>query len=355
MTRMWLAATLCGFAGCVNAAQPTHFGFKPIVIAGSSEVFVTAINDRSVIAGTFATGGQAYGFTSSGANGATIPFPCSPFAGTLQCVPVPSAVNRLGLVAGAAFTPDGPYIDATYFTWQPGQSAPAPLLLSPALGQMLLNNRNDVALPCYVYVYPHQLTQCGVIAGSISDANIVNGLSADATAQSLNRAGDLAGVQTITFQGSQIQAGFTVRGGTVNNVVPPNAASVNYMVINDQLQTAGSFVDTSGQWHGFTQRHGQTTLFDMPTSAMSITVTDENNAGRVVGYYYDAKYAIHPFLYNGALTTKITNRGLGGEPFTYLPTLRINDEGTIILADPLNGTPPYGSASFRILCGGPGC
>jgi len=348
---MWFVAALWGFAGCVNAAQPTHFGFKPIVINGSSEVFVTAINDRSMIAGTYTIGGQAYGFTSSGTNVATIPFPCSQGISGYNCVPVPSAVNSNGLVAGVAFTPNySPYQPTTYFTWRPGESAPVPLIHSAPSGPMLLNNRNDVAVACYVYVYPYILTPCGVIAGPISDFGTVNGLSADATPESLNRAGDLAGVQTITFQGSPIQAGFTIRGGTIHNVVPPNAASVNYMVMNDQLQTAGSFIDTNGQWHGFTQRQGQTTVFDMPTSTVGITVTDENNSGRVVGNYYDANDAVHPFLYNGTVTTRIADR-----QFNYPPSLRINDEGTIILAELYSGTPPYSSISFRVLCGGPGC
>ncbi len=59
MTRMWLIGTLCTMAASVSAAQPTHFGVKPIVVNGSSAVYATAINDRSMIAGTYAAGGQA--------------------------------------------------------------------------------------------------------------------------------------------------------------------------------------------------------------------------------------------------------------------------------------------------------
>ncbi len=349
MTIPWLSAMLCALTGYASAAQPTHFGFKQIVINGSSEVFATAINDRSMIAGTYVAAGQAYGFTSSGTSFNNIPFVCFPF-GTIQCVPVPSAINRLGLVAGVAFTPQNFDEEATYFTWQAGEAAPAFLTNSAALGQIFLNDKNDVALPCYEYVYLHQLTQCGVFEGPISHIDLVNGLSDDATLQSLNRAGAIAGVQPLTFHGKQILAGFTVHGGKIHNIIPPNVEYVNSLVINDKFQLAGSYVDTAGLWHGFTQHDGQITLFDMPTSAGHIAVTNENNSGRVVGYYSDAKGSVHPFIYNGMVTTKITNR-----LFIYAPSVQINDEGTIILADAMSGMPPFGSQSWRVLCGGPGC
>ncbi len=350
MTRMWLCASLCLLADHSAAAQPTHFGFKPIIVNGSSDVFVTAINDRSMIAGIYASGGQAYGFTSSGTSFITIPFVCSPF-GTIQCVPVPSAINRHGLVAGVAFTPQNFEEEATYFTWQAGDAAPAILTDSAALGEILLNDKNGVALPCYTYVYPYQLTQCGVFAGLIPNIGLVKGLNDAATAQSLNRAGALAGIQPLMLHGEQVQAGFLVSGGKVHSVLPPQATGVGSLVINDEFQLAGSYRDAAGLWHGFTQHGGQTTVFDLPTRNTPIVVTDENNSGRVVGYFGELPNGFYPFLYNGVAAQRITDK-----PFsqTY-PSIRINDEGTMILGNDVGSTAPFGSRSYRVLCAGPGC
>ncbi len=60
-----MAVTACAL-GPPAVAGGTHFGMKPIVIAGSSNVNATALNNKRAIVGTYSIGSATNGFILSG-------------------------------------------------------------------------------------------------------------------------------------------------------------------------------------------------------------------------------------------------------------------------------------------------
>ena len=91
------AGITLALAGTPSHAAGTHFGFKQIVVAGSSNVQAFALNNKSTIAGVYTDGNGSHGFTLAGSTLTVLPtaYPCSS-----SNAPMPTSINAGGDVAG---------------------------------------------------------------------------------------------------------------------------------------------------------------------------------------------------------------------------------------------------------------
>ncbi len=71
--------------------------------------------------------------------------------------------------------------------------------------------------------------------------------------------------------------------------------------INDAGQIVGYYYDANNNVHGFVDNGGTYTTLNDPSAAGGTYAEGINNAGQIVGYYFDAAGAAHIFIYsNGA-------------------------------------------------------
>jgi len=331
--------------GQLATAGQTHFAFKQISVNGSTNVYATAINNKGTIAGAYISGLNAYGFILHGGMATVLPAPCT--QNLEQCVPIPTAINGTGTVAGYWITFGA---TATYgFTWQPGSAILANSFLMQSsecfpCQKPWLSERGIVAFSALGGGPPAP----GTYVGPPSSLQSVPGLES-ATVQAVNRFSALSGIDTATIRGKTLAAVFTAHGSTIRRLVPPYAASVGSALINDADEVVGAYQDTAGLLHGFTHQSGKFTTFDMPLAAISITLNALNEKGRAVGWFIDSTGVKRPFLYNG---TKAIEIGHNTYDVGDTLNLAIDDEGVMILGDMRNlGS----SVSYHIRCAGPGC
>ncbi len=71
---------------------------------------------------------------------------------------------------------------------------------------------------------------------------------------------------------------------TFSNIFPPLAMSVSNVVVNDQGEVAGTYLDATGASHGFTYSNGVYINFDA-LDGLGTTVTAINNSGELTGYF----------------------------------------------------------------------
>ena len=97
--------------------------------------------------------------------------------------------------------------------------------------------------------------------------------------------------------------------------------------INDAGQIVGVYFDSSGAQHGFLDSGGTyTTLNDPVSGAYDTVATGINDAGQIVGNYTDSSGTPHGFLYSGGTYTTLDDP-LGTEG-TFADG--INDLGQIV-------------------------
>lgn len=103
--------------------------------------------------------------------------------------------------------------------------------------------------------------------------------------------------------------------GTVSTIDFPQDSDRNFASgINDVGDIAGTFRDTSGNYHGFLLRQGQYTKFDYPgaegmggdpLTGISPNGPAINNTGDIVGTYFGADHVEHAFLLRNSQFTNI--------------------------------------------------
>ena len=117
--------------------------------------------------------------------------------------------------------------------------------------------------------------------------------------------------------------GFLVSGGTFTQIDVPGAIGTEVRGINDAGQIVGTFYNSTGPRHGFLDSGGIFTRIDMPgadwTEAYGI-----NDAGQVVGNF-QSKSPTHGFLDSGGTFTQID---VPGAQVTL--AYGINDAGQIV-------------------------
>jgi probable HAF family extracellular repeat protein len=94
--------------------------------------------------------------------------------------------------------------------------------------------------------------------------------------------------------------GFLLSGGTYITLDDPVAkpGTTQALGINDAGHIIGQYYDASNLSHAFLYSGGAYTTID-PPSALTATASGINDAGQIVGTYNDASLRSHGFLYSG--------------------------------------------------------
>jgi probable HAF family extracellular repeat protein len=333
---VWVSAiaTVACALGQPAAAGGTHFGMKPIVIAGSTNVNATAINNKRTIVGFYYTGDVVNGFILGGGVPITLP---PTYANCLNpCVAFPTAINAAGDVVGQTF-----FGESYAFLWRNGSYVGVGGFdLGLGGGYVAgpgLNNKGQEFYNYYIgsgFYAPYFGTPGAMmpIAPPGSFPEIA----------SINNRGAVAG----TFAPFAPSI-FVERNGKFVTILPPGAVASQGGFINDLGAVAGSYQDAASAWHGFVYHARKYTSFEMPTDAASITVQAINGKGRVVGVYTSGKKGVQRiFLYNGNTVSAFGKYAAGDQL-----RLAINDAGVMLVSDYAAGV----YRSWRVLCGGAGC
>jgi hypothetical protein len=320
-------------AGSASAAS-TRFGFKQIVIAGSTNVSAVALNNSTSIAGVYGDGTGLHGFIKAG--GAVIVLP--PPIANCGCVAFPTAVNAGGDVVGSAT-----YGQTYGFLWHQGAYVTAGSVVmgtgggsDPVIG---INKAGQEIFDSY--------TGDGIYAAYAGAPGNFTALTPPGSfpfVDNINAHGVVAGQSSPL--GPEV---FIESAGTYTEIEPPGALDSAQGFINDRGQVAGLFQDSTGAQRGFVFHAGKYTIYDFPHGPGTIEIDGINNAGRVVGVYLDPVKAIRRgFLFNGTTLSAFGQYGAADDVH-----VAINDAGTMLVSDYNGATGTY--SSHRVLCAGPGC
>ena len=327
-------------------APSTAIHTRQIIVAGNQDVEATSINNHGVIVGNVYAGitDAVSGIEIDGTNVTTLP---APYANGGP--PHPKVIDDDGDIVGWALDA-GP--DPRLFLVKDGATVPAYeiVIAHEEGGQNFviqpvgLTNRKDVFGTVIVSLTAPNLSFYGVPP----NYSFLPQFNRFQHIDSMNNAGVVAGV-SFTFSGQ-----FEVFAGTKGHfkvLLPPGATATQGGYVNNLGVVAGSYTDSSRLQHGFTFHDGKYTLFDMPETASSVTVTAINDAGRVVGAYTTQKGGVQrAFLYNGHAVTSFGS-------FSNLDTvvLALNNLGEMLVDDQLEYTSTAQFRSFRASCVGAGC
>jgi uncharacterized membrane protein len=323
-------------------AAGTHFGFKQIIVAGSSNVQAFALNNKSAIAGLYTDNTGGHGFILSGSALTVLPAALPDCNG--GTVPIPKSINAAGDVVGLT------YCGTTYgFLWHNGAYLQAGYVSlgiggAPVIG---INNKGEE-------FYDFYDGDGGFVpyAGMPGAFQQLTPPGAFPYVSGLNNNGVLAGTSSPQVN----SAVFTDDHGIYTGLVPPGAMDSFSGAINDHGEVAGLYQSSkTGAIGGFVYQAGAYTRFSIPRVDLYVglyqvaAVHAINKAGRVVGIYTDSARNIQrAFLFNGTTVSLF-----GNFPPADIVTIALNDEGTMLVSD-YNGTQAK-STSWRVLCGGPGC
>jgi len=335
---MWRAAFLCAMVALPISAAPTQFVFKQLVVGGSSDVQVAAINNKIQYVGSYLDNNGSHGFMFSGG----VPTLLAPGPGCSGVMP--AAVNVRTTILG--FVACGNPPEPGLFDWWRGVYNPNCCF---ALGQPNPDYHVGINATGVVFFNTASLGSGnnGWLLGTPLNFASIYPPGSNAEICSINSGGIVAGVATgsdvppIFFQGP---------GATFTTFAPPAVASISGCAfINDAGGIAGGYVDKTGTPHGFVYDGSGFVLFGMPVTATSVTVDAYNNKGRAVGSYFDpAKQMWYLFWYNGASVTVFGHFMARSQL-----SLALNDSGILMLA--VRNLDGGQSRSYRVLCVGVGC
>ena len=316
------------------SAAGTHFGFKQIIVAGSTNVSAYAINNKSAITGVYADAAGTHGFIQHGSMLTVLP-PVGAGCGGSPVVPFPTAINAAGDVVGTA------YCSAAFgFLWRNGNYVQNGYVNLNYGGTVGINSRGEefYDVDDGEGIYSAYAGYPGAFVPIDQNSSIsvyVSGLTNDGVV-AFSTGGLLPGV-------------LTYDQGVYTEYLPPGAFSSSSAVINDHGEVAGVYLTPARLARGFVYQAGQYTSFFSPDNPDPLSVQAINNAGRVVGTFSSgAKNIQRAFLFNG---TKLSV--IGDFPLGDWIRIGLNDEGTMLISDysSSQGT----STTWRVLCGGDGC
>jgi hypothetical protein len=256
----------------------------PLVIGGTSNVTVNAINDFGIMAGVYnSTTGEVFGFVGSSSTITQLLLPNG-----AASVPNPLAINNNGTVVGQYYMPWG----ASGFTWSSGEyrnyfslgasgnNAPVPNIA--ASGSVSFNfYQGD-----------------GIYTAFAGPPNAPGALGAGFFPQvvSVNSSDEAAGEYEPYVNGVQQPAVFLSGNKGTAMISPPDATSSYGGYVNDGGMVAGSYTNRSGQVGGFVYRSRRYQTFIPAEASISVTVQGIDAAGHVVGVYQDEEGS-HVFIY----------------------------------------------------------
>jgi probable HAF family extracellular repeat protein len=121
------------------------------------------------------------------------------------------------------------------------------------------------------------------------------------------------------------QSGFYLySNGVFSTVIVPVATGVTAQKINNAGAVVGSYFDASNVEHGFLYANGNFATIDFP-GARSTLAYGINNAGQIVGEYTDTNFVDHGFLDIGGILMSFDMPGAKGTL-----AFGINDLGQVV-------------------------
>jgi len=340
----------CFGAHAQAAPASTKFATSQIVIGGDVNVDATALNDSGVIVGTeYANITDApIGVVLKGNSVSVLPPPYDPNGG-----PYPQAIDKNGNIAGWAGRGTGDF--PSLFLWHAATkkydpSYSIPLNVDYGTGAAHIVNAIGLAADGEVFfnlIYSFSASDAPKF-GTPGHLKLVPQLSRFVRLNSINATGAVAGIAFSSLGPGSVFMKDTTHGYKL--LKPASASSADGGFINASGSVAGSYSDASRHWHGFVYTAGKYTLFDLPETASSATVTGFSDTGRVVGAYISAKTGEqHAFLYNGT-----TVSAFGTYDFSENVAVSINNHSNMTVARQFfDSKPNY--ESYRVTCSGTGC
>ena len=158
-----------------------------------------------------------------------------------------------------------------------------------SVNQLLGINNNGVAVGFYNDAKGNSHAYAVNQATSVYTAINVPG-AVSATATGINNNGDIAGFAT---DASKVTSSWLLHAGHLTTYQFPGGNTTEAFGVNDKDQIVGSYLDGSGNMHGFVlssplgpTSHWQT--IDDPNGVGTTTVNGINDAGDLVGFYTDS-------------------------------------------------------------------
>ena len=122
--------------------------------------------------------------------------------------------------------------------------------------------------------------------------------------------------------------GFLDTDGVFTTIDPPGSFNTHPLSVNDAGQVVGYYFDSIGE-HGFLYSGGTYTTLDQPSGIGYFTVAyDINNSGQIVGYGFGQGPTLQGFLYSGGVYTIIDPPG-SFDTYASQSTTRDRSLGTI--------------------------
>ena len=331
-------AALVAACSMAQAAEQTVFKTSQITVQGSTQVSVTAINDKGAYVGAATINGALIGFIQDGTAFTQIEGNC--FAAA-DCRGYPTGINNKGAVVGLAqggrnsgfVWQNGAFVNGDFFTMPYNQSTAmvGPFISDTGRVAFNLNQGTNLAY-----------------AGNPASPKLLGGFglaSANAYVMSINNAGFVAGIGYLPGGNNQF-IHFVGKNKSFANLALANSGSLNAFntLINNKNEVAYAVGPSVSIF-----ANGAYTTVSLPSQAIGTSVQALNTSGRLVGSYLDTGTSTQTiFLYNGTMLSTF-----GSYPEADQLHISMNDKGTIVIDD--IATHNGGSQSFLVRCKGPGC
>ena len=268
---------------CVAQVPAGNFRFQNVDVPGAPFTLAGGINNLGQIAGFFRdSSGVVHGYVQDGDDIREITFP-----GARKTFP--SAINNAGTVAGSysdGKTFHGFILEHGVFTSIdfPGAIVTTVVDLNdrgdvvgvyedPAFGfHGFIQDKNGLAsIDDPAQTWPTPTTQ----AFGINDRNTVNGVFLDVNGN---------------FHG------FALTHGVFQTIDVPGAVGTAPEGLNDSDDMVGLFIGQDNVQHGYLQRGDQFTTVDFPGAVGSTFPFQVNDAGTILGIYFDDQGQTHSFI-----------------------------------------------------------
>ena len=160
------------------------------------------------------------------------------------------------------------------------------------------------------FTSPEGINTSGTIAGFYQLAGIYHGFfysqgaytsfdypgASNTQLVNINNHGDVIGGSDAPNAGP-----FLYSNGTFTLINYPGAQTTEVLGLNDAQQIVGSYGGIGQGTHGFLKSGDTYTTIDFPGPARGTVLAAINNHGEILGYYIDAAFLNHAFLYHNGV------------------------------------------------------
>src|SRR5215831_9467054 len=206
--------------------------------------------------------------------------------------------------------------------WRDGTLTPVFKPGSDATTSIGINNQGQVVGSFQFHGSPATITVQGFLYSNGTYTSVAN----SSVLNDINDPGQIVG----TWGGFPTQ-GYLYSGGTatpINDPLADPSFGTTPTGINNAGQIVGTYFDSAHTTHSFLYdpSTGSDTTIDDPLGAGGTQATGINNAGQIVGYFTDVNGGVHGFIDSGGVFTTVDEPSATG--FTRI--LGINDLGQIV-------------------------